>query len=642
MSSVLLVAACSPGADDHPGLSTTEAHGAPDAVSTATAAAPRWTDVTDAAGIDFVHTSGARGDKLLPETMGGGVAFLDFDRDGAADLFFVDSAPWPAETGTASDSATADLAPPSSSGPRLFLGDGAGGFRDATEASGLRALFAPTRDEAPFYGMGLAIGDVDADGRLDVFLAGLGQDRLLRGVASVEGDGVDGRGDGSGPRFVDATADAGVGGGARWSTGAAFADFDGDGWLDLAVARYVRWSRAVDLQLDFDVARGARGYRPPFSFEGLHPTLYRNRGDGTFEDVSAAWGVEVVLNEETGTPASKALAVLPVDVDGDGDLDLFVANDTTPNLLLRNDVMTRDDPAAPARFVEIGVEAGVAFAPNGMRTGAMGVDFGHRPLDHPTTTGAERELSLAVGNFARETTSLFVARPQRGVPTLFDDLAAARGLAAATTPALTFGLLYLDADLDGDLDLLQANGHIEPDIARVEPEQSYEQPAQLFLAAPSDTGMRYALVPDEALGDLATPRVGRGAAAADMDGDGDLDLVITQIDRRPALLRNELLSTDRAPSTPPHWLRVQLHGTAPNLDAIGAEVLVETADGRRQWRTVQPARSYLSAIELPVTFGLGVQDRVTRLVVRWPDGSTTERRDLGVDRVVVVRQDGDG
>ncbi len=537
-----------------------------------------FTDVTRAAGIDFVPATGAAGEHLLPETMGSGVAVLDFDSDGDPDLLLLSARPWPWQH--------AGSRTPT---PHLYANDGSGRFTDVTHAAGL---------DHSLYGMGAAVGDVDGDGDPDLFLTALGADRLLRN---------------DGGRFVDVTAAAGVAGSANaWSTAAGFFDADGDGDLDLLVCHYVEWSRALDLEANFTLDGVHRAYGPPMAFAGTALTLYRNDGGWRFTDVTATAGMDVV-NPASGAPVGKALGLTFADVDGDGLLDVLVANDTVRNFLFRN--------LGAGRFREVGTAAGVAFDRMGAATGAMGVDAGDLRGDG--------RLAFAIGNFANQMSSLYVAQ---GEPWQFEDEAMIEGLGGPSRRVLTFGLLLLDVDLDGRLDLLEANGHLEPDIARVQASQSYRQPAQLFWNAGPDAPATFIEVPAEELGDLARPMAARAAAYADLDGDGDLDLVLTANGGPPRVLRNDQ-------ATGHHWLRVRLHGAGANREAIGAELEL-TVGGRVLRRRQVPTRSYLAQVEQVVTFGLGDAVEAGPLRVRWPGGGEQEVAVTGVDRTLVVTEGG--
>jgi len=538
--------------------------------------AVRFTDVTRAAGVDFVHVNGAYGERLLPETMGGGVAFLDYDQDGLQDLLFVNSSPWPWRT--------QDIRRPT---PALYRNRGNGAFENVTERTGLGTI--------SFYGMGAAVADINGDGYPDVFLSGVGPNRLLLSQ--------------NGERFIDVTEQVGVAGAEdAWSSSAAFFDYDQDGDLDLFVCNYVQWSRDIDLSVDYRLTGIGRAYGPPTNYAGTHSYLYRNNGDGTFSDVSAASGIQV-NNPATGLPAGKALAAHPVDIDGDGWLDLVVTNDTVQNFLFMN---RRD-----GTFEESGMTSGLAFDNSGKATGAMGVDA--------AAYNNDSEFAVAVGNFSNEMSSFYVARD--GVP-LFTDEAVVSGVGSESRQALSFGLFFFDYDLDGRLDLLQTNGHVEDEINVVQPSQHYEQPTQLFWNCGPQCARNFVHVPLEDTGDLGLPIVGRGAAYGDIDQDGDLDVVITQVNRTPLVMRNDQ-ALDH------HWLRVKVEGRGLNRDALGARVEL-TAGGVAQTRTVMPSRSYLAQVELPVTFGLADASRVDRLQVTWPDGETRSLTDLPTDQMVVL------
>ena len=533
----------------------------------------RFSDVTRAAGIDFTHVNGAYGARLLPETIGSGVAVLDYDNDGHPDILLVNSSYWPGHEGAVS--------------PRLALyrNDGSGVFSDVTVEAGL---------DVDLYGMGVAVGDYDNDGWIDVFVTAVGRNRLFRN---------------DGGRFRDVTDDAGVGGLERdWSTAAAFFDSNNNGLLDLYVGNYVEWSPEIDLEIDFRLTGLGRAYGAPNHFNGVHGYLYRNNGDGSFTDISAEAGIRVV-EPGTGRAVGKALGVVLVDYDGDGWMDLVVANDTVRNFLFRN----RGD----GTFEELGGLEGVAFDRDGRATGAMGIDAGWFRND--------RDLGIAIGNFANEPSSLYVTADGRPP---FADEAMIDGIAGPTRLALTFGVLFMDADLDGRVDLVQANGHLEHEINTVHPSQHYEQPGQLFWNCGEDCLTRFAEVADP--GDLATPMVGRAMAYADFDGDGDLDLIVTQNGRPAVLLRNDQ-------ELGHHWLRVRLVGTQSNRDAIGAVVEL-TASGVTQRRMVSPTRSYLSQVELPVTFGLGRHAEVEVLDVVWPSGVRQRVPVDSVDRLITLTE----
>ncbi len=533
-----------------------------------------FTDVTESAGIGFVHVNGAYGERLMPETIGSGAAFFDYDRDGDQDLLLVNSRYW---EGHAKEGPTPTQA--------LYANDGQGRFTDVTEAAGLALSF---------YGMGVAVGDYDGDGWDDLYLTSLNTNHLLR---NAEG------------RFEDVTAGAGVGGDPdTWSSSAAFFDYDRDGDLDLFVVNYVRWSRTIDLEIDFRLTGLGRAYGAPVNFIGTQNRLYRNEGQGRFTDVSAAAGIEVT-DPVSGRPAGKGLGVVPLDYDGDGWTDLAVANDTVRNFLYRN----RGD----GTFEEVGVFEGIAYDRNGKSSSSMGIDAAHYRNDP--------EVGIAVGKFANEMSSLFVTAETR---TPFVDEGVIEGLGPASRIPLTFGVVFLDYDLDGRQDLLLANGHLEHEINKVQQSQTYAQPPQLFWNCGDACPGRF--VPVTQGGDLTAPLVGRGIATADIDADGDQDILITQNGRRPVLLRNDQ-------NTGHHWLRVQLAGRAPNPEAIGARISL-SAGGITQVRELFPARGYLSSVEMPLTFGLGTADRLDSLVIRWPDGQEQTVATEGVDRLMIIEE----
>ncbi|WP_430451361.1 CRTAC1 family protein [Rhodopirellula europaea] len=530
-------------------------------------------DITEEAGISFVHNNGATGDKLLPETMGGGSAFFDFDNDGDQDLLLINSMDWswdkPSDRGNTS---------------ALYQNEG-GKFVDVTKDSGL---------DVELYGMGVAVGDYDQDGLVDVFISAVGTNRLFRNV----GEG----------KFEDITEMAGVGGEEdRWSTSSGWFDYDNDGDLDLFVCNYVGWSREYDQSQGFQLVGGGRAYGRPQNFEGTFPYLYRNDGDGEFTDVSEESGIQI-RNVSTNVPQSKSLGLALCDFDRNGFMDVVVANDTVQNCLLRN--------GGDGKFTEMGAICGIAFDSTGNARGAMGIDV--------TSFREQSSMAVAIGNFSNEMTALYVTKAGR---MQFYDEAVSTGLGPSTRLLLTFGLAYVDYDLDGRLDLFCANGHLEEDINRVQPSQHYEQPPQMFWNAGPEYETEFLPVGAEQLGDeFVQPMVGRGASYADIDLDGDLDLLITSVGRAPRLLRNDQ-------DTGHHWLRLKLVGDGEkcNRDAIGAWVSVTVGDEVIA-KQVMPTRSYLTQVELPLTFGLGEHDSIDNVSVQWPDGEVVEMGPIDIDQ----------
>ena len=546
-----------------------------------------FTDVAKASGIEFIHTTGATGESLLPETMGGGVGFLDVDGDGDQDLVLIDGCRWHGEP-------FASEPEPGHDSVRLWTNDGRGQFREATKGSGL---------EGPRYGMGVATGDLDADGRTDLFVTTVGRNAVY--LNRTERGGA--------PRFEDATDRLKVPHASRWGTSAAMFDGDQDGDLDIIVCNYVRWSRAIDLAVDYRLTGIGRAYGSPTGFEGVDLTYLRNDGSAGLVDATAESGF-AVANASTGKPMGKALGVVLGDWNDDGRVDVAIANDTVANFLFRN-----EGSVGRARFVDVGGASGIAFDRNGSATGAMGID---------TAWLRPRQWAIAIGNFANEMSSLYV---ERGTTMAFSDDAIIEGLGPASRAFLTFGLVMADMDLDGDADLVQANGHIEERIARVQPSQSWRQRGQLFLnAGPAAPSPLLRELPVGMIGDLARPVVGRGLATADIDGDGDLDLALTQAGGAPMLLRNDL---------PPHgrWLRIELKGPPGNPQGIGALVTVAPADAPDRPTAacvVSGARSYLSACDPAFTIGIPPGQQRTIVTVRWPAGAgPTQPAQVVVDGV---------
>jgi hypothetical protein len=534
-------------------------------------------DMTDASGIDFVHVSGAAGEKLLPESMGGGVAVIDFDSDGDLDIVFINGQRWPWET--AKDETPQDPATMSA-----WRNDGNWKFTDVTKDVGL---------DLSFYGMGAAVGDYDADGDPDLYITAVGSNRLLR-----NDDG----------HFVDATAEASsdaaasvAGGADTWSTSAGFLDYDNDGDLDLFVANYVEWNREFDLAQPFQLVGDERAYGRPSAFEGTFPSLFQNDGNGKFTDVSEAAGIQV-KNPATQVPVAKSLGVTFCDLDEDGWLDIIVSNDTVQNFLFRN--------KADGTFKEVAGEVGIAFDEDGRARGAMGIDAGWFRNDG--------SIGIAVGNFATEMTALYVSPP--GLMQFHDD-AVPTGLGPFTRLELTFGVCWADFDLDGRPDLFTANGHLENDINRVQESQHYEQPPQLFWNCGADSTTEFAPLTEEQCGaDLFKRMVGRAAVAADFDLDGDPDILITACGQKPRLLRNDQ-------ATGHNWVRLVV--AAP----IGSTVEVH-AGNLVQKQQIMPTRSYLSQSDPGLTFGLGSISSIDRVNVRRPgaDQEPVEHGKIEINR----------
>jgi len=532
-----------------------------------------FTDITRDSGIDFTHFNGATGDKFLPETMGGGSAFLDHDSDGDPDLLFVNSCSWPG-----SDAPTPAVC-------KLYANDGRGRFSDISAEAGV---------DVSIYGMGVAVGDADCDGDTDVYLTAVGPNLFLRN---------------GGGTFTP--AEVGVAGdGKTWSSAAAFFDADADGDLDLFCGNYVQWSAEIDTELDYRLTGVGRAYGPPANYGGTFPYLFRNDGTGHFEDVSLASGMQVE-NPTTGKPVAKTLGVVPTDIDGDRDIDLVVANDTVTNFLFVNQ--------GDGTFTEESALLGIGFDRQGRATGAMGIDVAAYRDDG--TRG------IVIGNFANEMSSLYVSQDRGG---LFLDEAISEGVGAPSRKVLSFGVLFLDVDLDGRLDLLQANGHLENEISQVQASQSYEQPPQLFWNAGPEARRTFIEVGPEKTGELSRPAVGRGLSTADIDGDGDIDVLLTQSGRAPRLLRNDQ-------SLGHHWLRLRLVGKGCARDAYNARVEVRVG-GRTLHREVRPTRSYLSQVEPALTFGLGENALVEGVLVHWPDGESRDYGALEVDREHVLER----
>jgi len=512
-------------------------------------------DVTASSGLRFRHNSGTFGGKLLPETMGSGCAFIDYDADGWPDILLVNGMDWPGHKRQRSTM-------------HLYRNNRNGTFTDVTRAAGL---------DVELYGMGVAVGDYNNDGFPDILITCVGQNRLFRNT----GKGT----------FVDATMAAGLAGRTGFSTSALWFDYDRDGLLDLFVCNYVKWTPERDVFCSLDGKQ--KSYCTPEAYRGDTCWLFHNRGNGTFEDVSATCGIF--------DTSSKSLGVTMIDSDIDGWPDLFVANDTQPNKLYRN--------LRNGTFKDVAVEAGLAFSTEGKARAGMGADTGD--FDNSGTPG------IAVTNFDNEMIGLF--RPQgRG---LFEDVALRSGIGAPSRNSLGFGCAFADFDLDGDLDLVVANGHIDETVRNIRGNVGYAQPPHLFLNQGNGTFRDAAA---DAGREFAQPRVGRGLACGDFDRDGDVDILVTTNNGPAVLFRNDQGAGNR-------FVRFHLRGTTSNRDAIGATVRIFHG-GTSQSRLVKGGSSYLSQSELPVTFGVGTRDRIDRVVVSWPNGRTEEFKNIATGK----------
>ncbi len=516
----------------------------------------RLVDVTGPSGLAFRHNNGAHGGTLLPETLGSGCAFLDYDADGWQDVLLVNGMDWPGHKRQRSTM-------------RLYRNNRNGTFTDVTRAAGL---------DVELYGMGVAVGDYDNDGFPDLLVTCVGQNRLFRNT---------GRG-----TFADVTRASGLDGRAAFSTSAMWVDFDRDGHLDLFVCNYVKWALENDVFCSVDGKR--KSYCTPEAYRGDTCWLFRNRGNGTFEDVTATCGIF--------DSSSKALGVALVDHDQDGWPDIFVANDTQPNKLYRNQ--------RNGRFRDVALEAGVALSEDGKARAGMGVDVAY--LD------ATGRPSVAVTNFEGEMVGLFSPVQQAG---LYRDTAITSGMGAASRNRLGFGCAFADFDLDGAVDLVVANGHIDATVRNIRSGVGHAQAPHLFL---NQGRGRFQDVAQALGGAFASPRVGRGLACGDFDRDGDVDLLLTTNNGPAVLLRNDQLAGNKS-------LRLRLRGTMSNRDAIGALVRIFHG-GTTQARMVKSGSSYLSQSELPLTFGVGQRDTVDRVVISWPSGRTEEFTKLAAGR----------
>ena len=521
-------------------------------------------DITQKAGIRFVHNNAAFGKKYLPETMGPGVAFIDYDNDGWQDIFLANGTDWPGR-------------PAKHSTPKLYHNNHDGTFTDVTHKAGL---------DVELFGMGVAVGDYDNDGFDDLFITTMGQSHLFHN----NGNGT----------FTDVTQKAGLLGPKEFSTSAAWVDYDKDGKLDLVVANYVQWSLEGDLYCTLDGK--SKSYCTPESYKGTSVRLWHNRGDGTFEDATKKAGL--------AEPTSKTLGIAILDYDNDGWPDLLFSNDTQPNKLYRNN--------GNGTFAEKAVVAGIAFSEDGVARAGMGVDA----ADYDRSGSA----SILITNFANQMLSLY-HNEGKG---LFVDEAPRSEVGRASLLTLGFGCFFFDYDLDGWPDIFIANGHIDGDIQRVQPNVKYAMPPHLFR----NVGKGNFQEVTKTLGaDFNKPRVGRGAAYGDINNDGRLDLLLST-NGGPAYL----FENDPAPGSPANKsLRIKLIGTKSNRDGLGTVVKVSAA-GDTETQMMRSGSSYLSASELVLTYGLGQHEQAETIEIRWPSGQVDKLSSVAAGQTVSVTE----
>lgn len=521
---------------------------------------PPFVDVTKAARIDFVHQADPTPDKFMYETFGSGVAWLDFDNDGWQDLFFVNGKP--------------------GSSNALYRNNHDGTFSNVTANSGLAGNAA----DKTTYRTGVAVGDYDNDGRLDLYVTAFGPNTLYRN----NGNGT----------FSDVTTRAGVAGGAtEWSTSTGFFDADRDGDLDLYVANYVDYRRDRNPYCGYE-RPGYRSYCQPQRFDGVADRLFRNNGDGTFTDVSKAAGI--------ANPAGKGLGVAFCDFDRDNDVDIYVANDLVRNFLYRNN--------GNGTFTDVAYRAGVGFDVNGKPQAGMGTDC--------ADVDGNGLPDIFVTNFSEELNTLYMNQGDG----LFEDRTTAQGLGSGFLP-LGFGTKLFDLDNDGDLDIYVTNGHVVDNVRLYRPELTHAQKALLYRNAGNG---KFTDITASSGPALQLTTVGRGLAVADFDNDGQLDLAVSAVNRPPLLLKNQAGSANR-------WISIAARGRTSNRFGLGARVTIQTPAGR-QVREINNAASYQSSNDVRLHAGVGAVATIPRIDILWPSGRTQTLTNVATNQVLVVEE----
>ncbi len=520
----------------------------------------RYVNVAPRAGIHFIHNNGAFGAMYLPETMGSGCAFLDYDNDGRPDILLINSTDFPGHVRRQTTM-------------KLYHNNGNGTFTDVT---------ARARLNVPMYGMGVTVGDYDNDGWDDIYVTALHEAHLYHN----EHNGT----------FRDVTQEAGVNN-TGFGTSAAWFDYDRDGKLDLFVCNYVQWTEKTDIYCSLDGIH--KSYCTPQDYKGESNRLFHNLGNGRFQDVTKQAGIY----DANG----KNLGVAIIDYNMDGWPDIAVSDDTEPNKLYRNN--------HNGTFTQISVQAGIAYDENGVARGAMGIDA--------ADFDGEGYPSLAIGNFSNEMLGLY----QNQKHGFFIDIAPESAIGQDSRLALTFGLFFFDYDLDGLLDLFAANGHIEPDISRIQPQVTYAELPLLFR----NLGQNRFQPVGRAVG-FTQPLVGRGAAYADFNNDGYLDVLVTTNNGPAYLYQNMGPNVANA-------IRIHTVGTQSNRDGIGAVVRVRASNGEH-WQTVHSGSSYCSQSELTLTFGLAQAPQADQVDIEWPSGHHDTLHSLKANATYTIQEGG--